>query len=150
MKDFDFKLRQRYDRKEEERLLKKERKELKKWEKEKLRHTNAVLQAAEAILGNRPYDTPIVHGFMQYSCGKCGETWVMYLEIGVEDFGRHGRPHQPCPFCIPCDCGHFANDISGYHRMNPITVSPGMRYFAYDSSGKEDACGIDTVWEGKR
>ena len=148
MKDFDFKLRQRYDRKEEERLLKKERKELKKWEKEKLRHTNAVLQASEAIAGIRPYDTPIVHGFMQYSCKNCGEMWYMFLEIGVEDFGRHGREHQPCPFCIPCDCGHFANDISGYQQIRPQFVSPGMRYFAYDSSGKEDACGIPTVWEG--
>lgn len=84
----------------------------------------------------------LVHGGMKYRCESCGKAWFMSLEIGVEDFGKHGRPHQPAPFIIQCDCGGRARDISGYLPLP--TVRPlfsGLRYFAYDSSGREDACG---------
>ena len=60
---------------------------------------------------------PIVHGSMQYHCNNCGKSWRMYLEIGVEDDGKNGRPHQPCPFCIPCECRGNAIDISGYSPL---------------------------------
>lgn len=89
---------------------------------------------------------PIIHGGMKYRCSKCGSSWFMNLEIGVEDRGRNGRPHQPCPFIISCECGGTAHDVSGYipHKSRPI--EPGMRYFAYDNSGNEMACGIPSVY----
>lgn len=83
-----------------------------------------------------------VHGFMKYKCRNCGKEWIMSLEIGVEDFGKNGRPHQPCPFIIPCECGGFAQDISGCLPYPEIReLFSGQKYFAYDNSGKEDACG---------
>lgn len=93
---------------------------------------------------------PIVHGKMKYHCNNCGESWAMYLEIGVEDNGKNGKPHQPCPFCIPCECGGFAVDISGYHPL-PLNrnLLPGMKYFAYDQSKKENACGKMSIYMGK-
>lgn len=96
---------------------------------------------------NKP---PLVHGLMVYQCECCGKQWCMNLEIGVEDFGKNGVPHQPCPFVIPCDCGGFARDISGYvafpeHRE----LFSGLKYFAYDNSGKEDACGKMAIYKEK-
>ena len=93
---------------------------------------------------------PIVHGKMKYHCNNCGESWAMYLEIGVEDNGKNGKPHQPCPFCIPCKCGGFAVDISGYIPL-PLNrnLLPGMKYFAYDQSKKENACGKMSIYMGK-
>lgn len=91
---------------------------------------------------------PEVHGAMQYRCKKCGERWWMMLEIGVEDQGRNGKPHQPCPFCIPCECGGFANDITGYVSLGEIRpAKPGMKFFAYDDSGKPDACGKMAIYK---
>lgn len=91
----------------------------------------------------------LVHGAMKYRCEKCGKEWWMLLENGVEDFGKHGRPHQPCPFMIRCDCGGFAQDISGYVPLSDEReMRPGMRYFAYDGSGKENACGKPSVYAG--
>ena len=90
-------------------------------------------------------ETPImVHGGMKYRCQSCGKEWFMCLEIGVEDWGKNGRKHQPCPFFIMCECGELACDISGIisfgeEPLRPLL--PGMRYFAYDSSGRENACG---------
>jgi hypothetical protein len=93
--------------------------------------------------------SPIVHGSMEYHCNKCGESWRMYLEIGVEDGGWNGRPRQPCPFCIPCECGGFAIDISGYLPLpSNRHLLPGMKYFAYDKSLKEDASGEMTIYLG--
>ena len=93
----------------------------------------------------------LAHGGMKYACRSCGKSWFMCLEVGVEDFGKHGRPHQPCPFMTPCDCGGFAEDISGYLSFGDDETRPlfpGMRYFAYDHSGKDDACGIATRMPG--
>jgi len=91
---------------------------------------------------------PTVHGFMKYKCRSCGKEWLMNLEIGVEDFGENGRPHQPCPFIIPCDCGGLAQDISGcvpYPKHRPLIFS-GQKYFAYDKSGKDNACGKMAIY----
>lgn len=89
-----------------------------------------------------------VHGAMKYRCEKCGKEWWMLLEVGVEDHGKHGRPHQPCPFMILCDCGGFAQDISSYVPLPEVReLRPRMRYFAYDNSGKEDACGHPSIYK---
>ena len=94
-------------------------------------------------------ESPImVHGGMKYRCQNCGKEWYMFLEIGVEDFGKNGRNQQPCPFFIMCDCGELACDISGIisfgeGQLRPLL--PGMRYFAYDNSGRENACGKPMV-----
>ena len=93
------------------------------------------------------HKAPLIHGAMKYKCEKCGKEWWMSLEVGVEDHGKNGRPHQPCPFCIPCECGGIANDISGYISAPAIeTLNSGVKYFAYDKSGKEDACGKMAIY----
>ncbi|WP_027399840.1 hypothetical protein [Anaerovorax odorimutans] len=85
-------------------------------------------------------DNIMVHGGMKYKCESCGKEWFMSLEIGVEDWGKNVRAHQPCPFTILCECGGFARDISGYIPFPDIRpLLPGMRYFAYDHSGDERA-----------
>lgn len=89
----------------------------------------------------------MVHGGMKYKCESCGKEWFMSLEIGVEDHGKNGRPHQPSPFTILCGCGGFATDISGYIPLPGIRpILPGMRYFAYDHSGNSRACGHPSVY----
>lgn len=87
----------------------------------------------------------MMHGGLRYKCSKCGEGWTMWLENGVEDHGKYGRPHQPCPIVIKCDCNGMAQHVDWHADItlsNPVPIKDGMRYFAYDSSGKEDACGI--------
>lgn len=102
----------------------------------------------ENRLYNITHKSPTVHGFMVYKCRCCGKKWNMNLEIGVEDFGKKGVPHQPCPFIIPCECGGLAQDISGYvpyPKHRPLVFS-GQKFFAYDKSGKDDACGKMAVY----
>ena len=93
------------------------------------------------------HKAPQVHGFMRYMCKRCERIWTMNLEIGVEDFGKNGRTHQPCPFIIPCECGGLASDISGYVPYPEIReLFSGQKYFAYNNSGKDDACGKPSVF----
>ena len=35
-------------------------------------------------------DPILVHGAMKYGCEKCGLTWWMFLEKGLEEFGETG------------------------------------------------------------
>ena len=89
-----------------------------------------------------------VHGGMKYKCFACGRESFICLEVGVEDFGKNGRPHQASPFIISCECGGRMQDISGYLPLPGVRpIFPGMKYFAYDNSGKENACGILSVCE---
>lgn len=85
----------------------------------------------------------LVHGGIKYRCQKCGKSRFVLLEIGVEDHGKNGRPHQPCPFITKCpECGGKAMDVSGYLPFPSVRpLLQGMAYFAYDDSGKESACG---------
>lgn len=93
------------------------------------------------------YKTTKLHGGMKFKCDKCGKSWWMFLEIGVEDRGRNGKAHQPCPSTIPCECGGTALDVSGYLPLDEIkTAEPGMKLFAYDKSGKRDACGKMAIY----
>lgn len=150
MKDLDFKLRKRFEQKEyfgdshgETRL-------------EKI-HNKKYMRSKEILFEEfkQEYelpiirDQPIIHGAMEYRCEKCGRSWFMYLEIGVEDHGKNGRPHQPCPFCITCHyCGGIAQDMTGYIRLPfGVVLENGMRYFAYDNSGKYNACGKATIYK---
>ena len=91
-----------------------------------------------------------VHGGIKYKCSACGKEWMMHLELGVADNGIHNRPSQPCPFMIRCECGETA--YSTIHYMQYPSVRPllsGMRYFAYDNSGKDMACGIPSIYNTK-
>ena len=104
----------------------------------------------EQMLYRVEHKCALVHGGMKYRCKECGKSWFMNLEIGVEDQGKNSRPHQPCPFVIPCECGGWANDISGYLPLPSVRpILPGMKYFAYDSSGKEMACGRPSIYIGE-
>ncbi|MDD4608962.1 MAG: hypothetical protein PHY71_02260 [Bacteroidaceae bacterium] len=100
---------------------------------------------------DKNYNIPLSHGIMKYRCEKCGKEWFMHLEVGVEDWGKNGRPHQPCPFIIGCDCGGMAQDVSGlipFGSIAPIDI--GDRYFKYDNSGRKDAHGIPATYAQKR
>lgn len=90
---------------------------------------------------------------------KCGRLLILPCNVGDRVYrlcetritGRYykgnGRPHQPCPFCIQCDCGGIATDISGYLPLpQKARLKKGMRYFAYDNSGNEYACGKETIY----
>lgn len=101
----------------------------------------------EQLLYRGEHNPVLVHGGMKYRCKKCGKEWFMNLEIGVEDNGENGRARQPCPFAIPCECGGWANDISGYLPLPSVRpILPGMKYFAYDNSGKDMACGRPSIY----
>ena len=97
-----------------------------------------------------PKEPPLIYGFMNYHCERCNETFTMNLEVGVEDWGKHGRQHQPCPFVIRHDkCGWLsAHDCSGVieYSTGPFKAKPGTRYFAYDNSAKKDACGEPSIY----
>ena len=34
----------------------------------------------------------LVHGAMKYRCDKCGRSWWMFLEKGIEEFGKNHKP----------------------------------------------------------
>lgn len=148
MKNLDFKMRQRFEQREYFGVTRLEKRAIKQAEKDKKKgFAESVDELVEKVKEMYGINAPIVHGAMKYYCKGCGNWWYMFLEIGVEDHGKNGKPHQPCPFCIPCACGGIATDISGYipfpeNRM----LGKGMRYFAYDDSGNELACGKATVY----
>jgi hypothetical protein len=89
----------------------------------------------------------LVHGCMKFFCMNCNKSWIMQLEIGVEDEGKNGRLQQPSPMFILCECGEFAQDISGYMPFPTIRpLLPRARYFKYDDSRRTDACGIPSIF----
>lgn len=148
MKNLDFKMRQRFEQREYFGVTRLEKRAIKQAEKDKKQSFGEGVEAlAEMVEDMYGVNAPTVHGLMEYRCTECGKRWLMFLEIGVEDNGQNGRPHQPCPFCIPCVCGGFAQDVSGYKPLAAnAKLSRGMSYFAYDDSGKELACGKATVY----
>lgn len=90
----------------------------------------------------------LVHGAMTYECEECGETWRMWLEIGVE--GKYKL--MPCPFIIRCNCGGMAKHINWQDDINlpePRPLGENMSYFKLDRRGlkKKDsnACGIPVL-----
>lgn len=82
----------------------------------------------------------LVHGAMKYGCEKCGLTWWMFLEKGLEEFGEN---HKPVPFCVQCPiCGGVARDISGLVKFPDgeyRELPNGEAYFA-NVEGKD--CGV--------
>ena len=87
-----------------------------------------------------PREAILVHGAMKYGCEKCGLTWWMFLEKGLEEFGEN---HKPVPFVIGCPlCGGFARDISGIVKFPEggyKKLPAGEAYFA-NVEGKD--CGV--------
>ena len=115
----------------EERFLRKAEREI---EVAKRRAVTAQAKAA-------PQDNRIlVHGAMKYGCEKCGLTWWMFLEKGLEE---HGENHKPVPFTIQCPlCRGFARDISGMVKFPDggyRELPAGEAYFA-NVEGKD--CGV--------
>lgn len=82
----------------------------------------------------------LVHGAMKYGCEKCGLTWWMFLEKGLEEFDEN---HKPVPFVIGCPlCGGFARDISGIVKFPEggyKELPAGEAYFA-NVEGRD--CGV--------
>ena len=80
---------------------------------------------------------PLVHGAMKYACEKCGLSWWMFLEKGLEEFGEN---HKPVPFTIQCPvCHGMAHDVSGICKCKTVdggyVVLPhGESYFKNDPS----------------
>ena len=65
--------------------------------------------------GERRETAPLIHGRMVYRCECCGESWFMYLEKGIEEFGEN---HKPSPFTMVCPyCGGWASDVSGIQKV---------------------------------
>lgn len=85
---------------------------------------------------------PLVHGRIIYRCGRCGESWPMYLEKGIEEFGEN---HKPSPFLIGCPyCGGLAQDVSGIHKVPDggyVPLPDGYHYFA---NREDHPCGVPT------
>ena len=85
---------------------------------------------------------PLIHGRMIYNCGLCGNSWPMYLEKGVEEFGAN---HKPSPFTISCPyCGGMAMDVSGIQKVpggGYVPLPDGYGYFA-NVEGRD--CGVPT------
>ena len=85
---------------------------------------------------------PLIHGRMIYNCGLCGNSWPMYLEKGVEEFGAN---HKPSPFTITCPyCGGLAMDVSGIQKVpggGYVPLPDGYGYFA-NVEGRD--CGVPT------
>lgn len=92
--------------------------------------------------------TILVHGAMTYECESCGNSWRMWLEVGVE-----GRDKiMPCPFIIRCKCGGMARHVDWQNDIylpNPMPIGDNMSYFKLDKKGlkrhKEDVCGIPVL-----
>ncbi len=85
---------------------------------------------------------PLIHGRMIYRCELCGNSWPMYLEKGVEEFGAN---HKPSPFTITCPyCGGLAMDVSGIQKVpggGYVPLPDGYGYFA-NVEGRD--CGVPT------
>ncbi|MCI8844551.1 MAG: hypothetical protein HFF08_10670 [Oscillospiraceae bacterium] len=85
---------------------------------------------------------PLIHGRMIYNCGLCGNSWPMYLEKGIEEFGEN---HKPSPFTITCPyCDGLAMDVSGIQKVlvdGYVPLPDGYGYFA-NVEGRD--CGVPT------
>ena len=115
MKNRDAKMRERYLRKEDDRLL---RRVLKEDLEEKLRLNS------EEIVTQR-----YVHMAFVYACEKCCVRRLMWIEKGLEENcnsslkEKSGLPHKPTPFIIACpECGGFMK-----HVLTPICL-PEFRH----------------------
>lgn len=88
---------------------------------------------------------PLVHGRMVYHCECCGESWFMYLEKGIEEFGEN---HKPSPFVMACPhCGGWASDVSGIQKASGggyVPLLGGCRYFA---NLEDRDCGVPMLYE---
>ena len=79
------------------------------------------------------------HAYMRYACEKCGYSWNMYLEKGIEEGGEN---HKPSPFCIKCPwCEDgIAMDVTGLKKLAvELEISDTMNYFANKS---DSDCGV--------
>lgn len=63
----------------------------------------------------------LVHGAMKYRCDKCGRSWWMFLEKGIEEFGKN---HKPSPFCIMCRCGGTAMMFLELSKSPMVAINP--------------------------
>lgn len=114
----------------EERLFRRFEKEMEA-EKRKYNTLQASTTAEDAIL---------VHGAMKYGCEKCGLTWWMFLEKGLEE---HGENHKPVPFVIQCPvCGGFARDISGTCKFPDGEYRELPKGEAYFANVEGHDCGV--------
>lgn len=90
----------------------------------------------------------LVHGGMKYGCERCGFTWWMLIEKGLEEFGED---HKPVPFTIGCPiCSGFARDISGLVKFPEggyKELPAGAPYFA-NINGYD--CGVPVTDSLKR
>lgn len=73
-----------------------------------------------------------VHAYMRYACEKCGMSWKMYLENGIEQGGEN---HKPSPYFIECPwCNGRASDVSSIRKLPcEMEITDTMDYFANKS-----------------
>jgi hypothetical protein len=84
----------------------------------------------------------LVHGAMKYRCDKCGRSWWMFLEKGIEEFGKN---HKPSPFCIMCRCGGTAMDVSGIVKIPDGGYKPIPAGEGYFANKKDSDCGVPVL-----
>jgi hypothetical protein len=80
--------------------------------------------------------TVMVDKAFHYRCTTCGHEEVMWLEKGLENFGR--PDHQPVPFSISCKfkgCKGFMNHVEwnkDIYLGEPRPLKEGESWFEYD------------------
>lgn len=130
----------RYRRKAFERnksKIEKEGRFVRKFEKEIEAAKRGSTAAPATTAGGDPI---LVHGAMKYGCEKCGFTWWMFLEKGLEEFGED---HKPVPFTIQCPlCGGFARDISGTCKFPDGGYRELPQGEAYFANVEGSDCGV--------
>lgn len=91
----------------------------------------------------------LVHGAFHYQCEKCRHIFRMWLEDGVE--GNNKK--QPSPFIIPCpECGGESSHVFWHTDIHLDELTPlwkDAHFFAFDKSGKDNACGKPSIYIGK-
>lgn len=94
-----------------------------------------------------------VNNYSIYECKTCGYEVKMYLDCR---FSSYSYKQQPTPFSLLCPhCKnltlyHSIKDIGKDTKFNDRVIRDDESYFEYDTSGKENACGIPhIVYRGK-
>lgn len=81
-------------------------------------------------LKNQLEQIPQTRKAMTYQCERCGKSWRMWLQTGLEE---HGENHKPVPFIIRCKCGGMACHVrwnEDIQLLETIPIEGYMNYFA--------------------
>ena len=106
------------------------------------RFASVQLSSALKYVPELGFNFPPLYGAMKYRCDKCGRSWWMFLEKGIEEFGKN---HKPSPFCIMCRCGGTAMDVSGIVKIPDGGYKPLPAGEGYFANKKDSDCGVPVL-----